>query len=256
MSEQPNLSLKQKILKTIQLISLIIWAVSLIALILSPFLGVSFIVSTAYGFNALVLLAMYLGIGYWWIYLPTLIYIIVFGIKNHGMKEYKQYNYKKFLICLASAIILVIIIIQLCNIVSNKVNQSKWYTRGYSDINVVTLPYSDNFTDLANTSTTLSYDDLFDFVGTQDNEDLINTILKYQGNYTTYSLIVSPVISGEITNYTVSNLEIKGDNTEARINTIYNSDNTDTKSLIILLIDSFSVDDYSNFTPTWTLENN
>jgi hypothetical protein len=142
-----------------------------------------------------------------------------------------------------------------CVIILDIIHNNTWNEKEYSDINmdIVIIPYSnnENIADLVNTSRTLEYDEIFSLATEYAVDELRDCILKYTGNYNKYSLVVSPVINSRVYDYNTSNVEVTGDNAKARLNIEYVTDNSDNKSLIVILINSFSVEDYK-FTPVWT----
>jgi hypothetical protein len=229
----------------------LIWFVTIIILVVCPFTGVSFILDTVYGTDAIILMAMSLAVGFWWIYIPTFLYIMIFAALTFRKPIYKKYNYKKFSLCLIVAIFISLLAVTAFNVLQDIKYNNSWFERGYSDVKVISIPYSDDYKDELDTATTLDYDQLFEYASKHENQELFDVILGFQENYTTYSVIVSPIINGTIFDYKASSLEIKGNDEEARINVEYAAEDSEEESIIVIIADSFSVDDYK-FSSTFT----
>jgi hypothetical protein len=245
MENNDSLSVKQQVGMVFYLICLLFWFMSLLCAVVGAFTGVLFIFNMTYGLEAFILVIVTLAMTLWWLYIPTLAYIIFFTIYAGKHKEFKNFKYGYFVIAVAICIVVAISGLKVYDVLSTASYNNTYQSMDYCTKDVVIIDYTDDFAKLVNIKKSLDYDDLFDLSSAYpwgSNSDLSRMLLKYTGNYTQYSLLTSAVIDGIVTDYSISDLEITNDGRSGRLTVDYTVEEADKQSLILIFVSSFDVE--------------
>ena len=190
-----KLTFKQKALKTTFYVSFLPVVIFLLKMIRYMVEGIVFIDTYVSGFNALIL-CLIIGFLFLPIFIPCLIFQVVFIMTTCNKREYKQYNTKKCILILLTLLILAFI----TEVVINKVEDWKYkyeYRYQVRKTEVFILPYDRDFKDDLNTFISGNYDDMVDFA--REHESLLTEDFKsICSDFHPYcTLLVSDKIEGK-----------------------------------------------------------
>lgn len=248
MEEQTkNITTKQKILKTIYYLTFIPYIAFVICTIYSMIFGVTFMFSTCYGLEALEVMIIILGIftGIIPIFPVCLIYQIVFKILTKKHQEYKQYNFKRFVVITFIITVIALAGFELYKATAHSMWKNTFYNMGVDDIKVAVVPYNESYDNIIGSLKLFGIEDVEHFI-MEHYEDLIEYYDYFIRHYNDFALIVSPVIDGEVISYEDPKIEYSEGKGKIRANVTYTVDKSSSdKYLIIYILDDLSY--YGNY---------
>lgn len=236
--EEKKISLKQKILKTIFYLTFIPYIIFFICSIFAMINGVNFMFDTAYGWEALLVMGI-VAIFYSPIFIICFIYQILFKILTKKHLEYKQYNTKKFIILTIIVFIVFIISIMIYSEIHQYLFENSFYEKRIEDMQIIVIPYRDDYSEVINTINITDSNGLYNFMWDY-YEDFIEYTFYFREHYSSFMIMVSPIIEGNIESYEKPKIEYSSGKEKLRTTAIYNVDKSSTdKYIIVYLLEGY-----------------